>query len=159
MTEKPNPRVNEINRTFWEGCNERRRSSCSAAKRPSCGRFVYFPRVCCPYCHERRAGMVRNRRAAGASLATHASIDRQHHGSFFSEAPYYFLAVELAEGPLIYSRLDGDPASEEGTPRPRGRGHVRADHTRRATIALFPARLTPRFTAGAPRAERDSIGG
>ncbi len=111
MTEKPNPRVNEINRTFWEGCN-RETLLLQRCKAPECGRFVYFPRVCCPYCH---GGELEWSQPSGRGrIVSYTRVHRPQHPGFFSEAPYYFLAVELAEGPLIYSRLDGDPASEEG---------------------------------------------
>ena len=39
-------------------------------------------------------------------VETYSVIRRPQHPSFFPEAPYYFIAVRLEEGPLLYSRLD-----------------------------------------------------
>ena len=47
--DKPLPRVNAINRPFWEGCN-RGELVLQQCDDPACARFVYYPRVCCPYC-------------------------------------------------------------------------------------------------------------
>ena len=39
-------------------------------------------------------------------------VHRPHHEGFGPEAPYVFAAVELAEGPLMYSRLAGRPPED-----------------------------------------------
>jgi hypothetical protein len=49
MSDKPLPRVNAINRPFWEGCN-RGELVLQQCDQPDCGRHIYYPRVCCPYC-------------------------------------------------------------------------------------------------------------
>ena len=133
MSDKPNPRINEINRPFWEGCNEGRLrlQQCTAS---GCGLFLYFPRVCCPYCQN---GDLEWAEPSGRGrIVSYSLIHRPQHESFFAEAPYYLLAVELAEGPLIYSRLDGDPGSEE-----RLLGHavevVFVDHTAEQRLPFF----------------------
>lgn len=103
---KPAPRINGINRPFFEGCNrsELLLQQCEAS---DCGRFVYFPRVCCPYCG---GGDLEWRRASGRGrIKTFTVIHRPQHKSFLAEAPYYFAAIELAEGPLMYSRIEGAP--------------------------------------------------
>ena len=136
MNEKPDPRVNAINRPFWEACNrgEFLLQRCAA---PSCGHFVYFPRVCCPHCG---GGDLEWMKPSGRGrIVSYARIHRPQHPSFFDEAPYYFIAVELDEGPLMYSRLDGEPVSEDGLI-----GHavevVFADHTPQQRLPFF--RLT-----------------
>ena len=40
-------------------------------------------------------------------------VHRPTHGSFQDEVPIYFVAVELEEGPLFYSRLSNSPSSDE----------------------------------------------
>ena len=103
---KPAPRVNEINGPFWEGCNrgELILQQCHA---PDCGRWVYFPRVCCPYCG---SGDLAWKRASGrGKVASFTIVRRPQHPAFFPEAPYYFAAIRLDEGPLMYARLDGEP--------------------------------------------------
>ena len=39
-------------------------------------------------------------------------VHRPHHAGFAPDAPYVFLAVALAEGPLMYSRLAGTPPDD-----------------------------------------------
>ena len=103
---KPLPRVNAINRPFFEGCNQDR-LMLQRCKAPSCGKHVYFPRVCCPYC---KGGELEWVQASGAgTIVSYTLIHRPNHPSFFPEAPYYFIAVRLREGPLMYSRLDERP--------------------------------------------------
>ncbi|HVL57744.1 MAG TPA: OB-fold domain-containing protein [Burkholderiaceae bacterium] len=106
---KPPPRINPTNRPFFEGCNEQRLmlQQCEAA---DCRRHVYFPRVCCPYCG---SGDLEWRQASGSgTIVTYTIVHRPNHPSFFPEAPYYFIAVRLAEGPLMYSRLVEKPQSD-----------------------------------------------
>ena len=133
MSDKPNPRVNAINRPFWEACN-RDEFLLQRCKVPECGRFVYFPRVCCPYCG---GGELEWARPSGLGrIVSFTRIHRPQHPSFFDEAPYYFIAVELDEGPLIYSRLDRDPESEDGLIG-RAVGVVFADHTPEQRLPFF----------------------
>ena len=109
MSEKPLPRVNAINRPFWEGCNrgELVLQQCDAA---ACRRFIYYPRVCCPYCG---GGDLTWKKISGRGrIVTYTVVHRPQHKSFFAEAPYYVIAVELDEGPLMYSRLAANPAAQ-----------------------------------------------
>ncbi len=111
MSDKPLPRVNAINRPFWEGCN-RRELVLQQCDQPDCGRFIYYPRVCCPYCG---GGDLTWRKVSGRGrIVTFTVVHRPQHPSFFPEAPYYVIAVELDEGPLMYSRLTVNPASPAG---------------------------------------------
>lgn len=100
--DKPQPRVNRINAPFWSACNEHKLliQQCQAS---DCGRWAYFPRVCCPRCG---SGDLEWKQASGkGTIETFTVIRRPQHPSFFTEAPYYFIAVRLEEGPLMYSRL------------------------------------------------------
>ena len=104
MIPKPNPRKTPINAPFWEGCNDGRLmlQRCTA---PDCKRYVYYPRACCPHCG---CGDLDWVEASGKGrVASWTLVHRPHHAGFGPEAPYVFLAVALAEGPLMYSRLAG----------------------------------------------------
>jgi len=110
MSDKPLPRVNAINRPFWEGCNrdELVLQQCGAE---DCCRHIYYPRVCCPYC---QGGDLSWKKVSGrGQIITYTIIHRPQHPSFFPEAPYYVIAVELEEGPLMYSRLTNKPDASE----------------------------------------------
>ena len=108
---KPLPRITAINRPFFEGCDtgEFRLQRCEAE---GCGRYIYFPRICCPHCG---GGTLSWTAASGKGrIRSYTVIRRPQHRSFFTEAPYIFLAVTLEEGPLIYSRLLGSAEDEAG---------------------------------------------
>lgn len=103
VLEKPQPRVNAINRPFWQACNDDKLliQQCQSS---TCGRWIYFPRVCCPHCG---CGDLSWKEASGkGKIETFTVIRRPQHPGFFPEAPYYFIAVRLDEGPLMYSRLE-----------------------------------------------------
>ena len=107
--EKPAPRINSINRPFFEGCNGDR-LMLQRCRTPSCGRSIYFPRVCCPHCG---GGELEWFEASGEGvIVTYTVIHRPNHPSFFPEAPYHFVAVRLKEGSLIYSRLVDPPPAD-----------------------------------------------
>lgn len=101
--DKPQPRINRINAPFWQACNEGKLllQQCQSDR---CQQWIYFPRVCCPYCG---SGELSWKEASGKGrIESYSVIRRPQHASFFPEAPYYFIAVHLDEGPLLYSRLN-----------------------------------------------------
>jgi len=103
-TQKPQPRINSVNRPFWDACNSGKLSiqKCDA---PSCGKWFYFPRVGCPHCGSTAFSW---KEASGrGTIVSYTVIRRAQHPSFAPELPYYFIAVRLDEGPLMYSRLAG----------------------------------------------------
>lgn len=134
---RPLPRVNAISRPFWEGCNNEvlMLQRCQA---PACGHAIYFPRVCCPYC---QCGDVAWERASGhGTIVSFTIIRRPEHQSFSAEAPYTFVAIRLAEGPLLYSRLT-DPIQSE--PRLIGRAVEAVFVAQNANQKLPYFRLVP----------------
>jgi len=103
---KPAPRINRINRPFFDACN-RGTLLLQRCLAPECRRYIYFPRVACPHCG---GGELEWTAASGRGrVRTFTIIRRPHHPGFFPEAPYWFAAIELAEGPLMYSRIEGTP--------------------------------------------------
>jgi uncharacterized OB-fold protein len=101
---KPQPRVNALNRPFWAGCNEGRLmiQRCGA-----CGKHVFYPRVCCPFCHGDSLSWVQ---ASGrGKVISHTTVRRTHHDGFNADAPYVFAAIELEEGPCMYAQMRGAP--------------------------------------------------
>jgi uncharacterized protein len=100
------PRIDSVNRPFWEGCNAERVviQRCRGAE---CGKFIYYPRVCCPHC--RSAALEWVEVTGDGEVVSHTTIHRPHHDSFYPETPYVFAAVRLREGPIVYARLDDAP--------------------------------------------------
>lgn len=102
MDLKPSPRLTAINQPFLRGCN-RDELWLQRCVQPACRKFVFYPRVCCPHCG---AGALTWEQATGrGQIVSFSRVSRPQHESFFPEAPYYFIAVRLAEGPLFFSRL------------------------------------------------------
>ena len=109
-SQKPMARITEVNREFWEGCNrdELMLQQCMAA---DCRRYIYYPRVCCPYCGNDELAW---RRVSGrAKIVSFARIHREQHESYAADVPYYFAALQLEEGPLMFGRLLDDVSSEK----------------------------------------------
>lgn len=103
---KPAPRISRINRPFFEACN-RDRLHLQQCRAPDCRRYVYFPRVCCPHCG---GGELEWRDVSGRGrVRSFTIVRRPQHPGFFPEAPYWFAAITLDEGPLMYSRIEGTP--------------------------------------------------
>jgi uncharacterized OB-fold protein len=104
---KPRPRVTELNRPFWNGCNEGR---LVIQKCRACARAVFYPRACCPFC---KAGDLDWIVASGwGRIISHTTVHRTHHDSFNAEAPYVFAAVALDEGPAMYGQVVGAPTAD-----------------------------------------------
>lgn len=103
---KPQPRVTEVNAPFWDGVNAGR-ILLQHCLNPHCGRVVFYPRVCCPFCH--RAELQWREVAGGGRIVSHTTVHRVHHDGFAAEAPYVFVAVELDAGALLYGQLRGGP--------------------------------------------------
>lgn len=99
---KPTARVTPINREYYEACNrgELRIQRCGTA---GCGRYVFYPRVACPHCGQ--AALSWETVSGKGRIVSFTKVHRPQHESFFAEAPYYFIAVKLDEGPLMFSRL------------------------------------------------------
>jgi Predicted nucleic-acid-binding protein containing a Zn-ribbon len=103
---KPQPRVTELTRPFWEGANAGELIIQRCAD-PACAKAVFYPRVCCPYCKGPKLDWFR---ALGTGrIISHTTIFRTHHDGFNSEVPYVFAAVQLTEGPCIYAQIPGAP--------------------------------------------------
>ena len=103
---KPQPRVTELNRRYWDGINAGQ-LVLQYCLNHACGRAIFYPRVCCPYCQHAE---LEWRDVTGTGrVISHSTIHRTHHDGFNDEAPYVFAAVELAEGVLVYAQLPGAP--------------------------------------------------
>lgn len=103
---KPQPRLTELTRPYWEGANDGRLMIQRCAN-PGCGKAVFYPRVCCPYCHG--AELTWFRASGRGSIITHTTVRRAHHDGFNASAPYVFAAVRIEEGALLYAEIPGAP--------------------------------------------------
>ena len=116
MVQRPVPHITTATAPFWEGCS-RGKLMLQKCASSSCGRYVFYPRVCCPFCH---GGVLAWTEVSGTGkIASFTHVQRPQHEFFYPDAPVCFVAVELAEGPIIYGHLldakDGDDV-RIGTP-------------------------------------------
>lgn len=103
---KPQPRITEASKRYWEGIDAGR-IFLQHCLHPACRHAIFYPRVCCPYC---QYAALEWKEAAGIGrVISHSTIYRPHHDGFNDEAPYVFAAVELTEGVLIYAQIPGAP--------------------------------------------------
>lgn len=116
MSDAPQPRITNVNRPFWDGCRQGK-LMLQRCGDTSCGRTIFYPRVCCPYCG---GGDLVWRPASGVGrLQSWTVVHRPGHAAFMADVPYVFAAVILAEGPLIYGRMlvpPDAPSLAIGTP-------------------------------------------
>jgi hypothetical protein len=102
---KPQPRVNEVTKPFWDACNDGRLTM-QRCQDPTCGKTVFYPRVCCPYCKGAVLAWVDV--PGRGKIVSHTTIHRTHHNGFNAEAPYVFAAIEI-EGAGLYAQVPGAP--------------------------------------------------
>ena len=102
---KPQPRLTEVNRPFWEACNDGRLTM-QRCRNPDCRKTVFYPRVCCPHCHGAELDWVDvgNR----GRIVSHTTVHRPHHEGFWPEVPYVFAAIEI-EGAILYAQVPEAP--------------------------------------------------
>lgn len=105
---RPSPRVNAINKPFWDGCNQHKLvlQRCVA---DDCRKYVYYPRVCCPHCG---GGELLWEEVSGRGrVRTFTVVHHPLHPALVDDAPYVYAAVTLEEGPLMYTRIVIDPSA------------------------------------------------
>lgn len=110
MSERPMPRITAVNRPFWDACN-RGALALQQCTSPACRQYVFYPRVCCPHCGG--GSLTWNPVSGRGTLVSYTKVHRPQHDSFRGEIPIYFIAVRLAEEPLMYSRLATRPPSDD----------------------------------------------
>lgn len=111
MHEKPIPRVTDINRPFLDACNEGR-LVLQHCLDPGCGKTVFYPRVCCPYCG---GGRLEWKDAEPAGhIVSFTLVHRPQHEVFYDNVPIPFAAVALDAGPLIYGEFVQRPTAING---------------------------------------------
>lgn len=110
--QRPLPDLQDWNRPFFEAglSGEFKLQRCS-----NCHRLVYYPRPICNRCGSMH--LVWERLSGNATLYTYTKIWSPEHPYFRDGIPIMFGAVDLQEGPRMFSGLQVDPneALEIGT--------------------------------------------
>lgn len=103
---KPQPRVSLLTKPYWDAVTQEELliQQCQFS---GCEKYVFYPRVCCPYCQSANLRWVQS--SGSGTIITNTTIHRPHHDGFSSQCPYVFAAIELAEGPCIYGKISEGP--------------------------------------------------
>ncbi len=110
MSKRPLPHVNPLTKPYWDGCT-RGELVIQRCRNSACGKYVFYPRACCPHCH---GGDLEWDRTSGKGVITsYTLVHRPQHEAFYEEAPVCFIAVRLEEGPIVFSQLLDKPADPE----------------------------------------------
>ena len=110
MSKRPLPHINPLTRPYWDGCN-RGELVIQRCHSSGCGKYVFYPRACCPHC---QGGNLGWERASGKGvIVSYTLVHRPQHEAFYEEAPVCFIAVRLNEGPILYSQLLEKPLGVE----------------------------------------------
>jgi uncharacterized OB-fold protein len=103
MYDKPLPVVDTETRPFWEAAKAHKfvLQQCVG-----CGKFVYYPRAICPYCH---GDQLEWKDASGEGTIHTFTIARRPAGPAFKEdVPYVIALIDLKEGPRMLSNIVTD---------------------------------------------------
>ena len=100
---KPQPRISLLTKPFWEAVNQQEKLLIQQCESSECGKYVFYPRVCCPFCQSPKLRWVQAK--GTGTVISNTTIHRAHHPGFDHECPYVFAAVQLDEGPCIYAKI------------------------------------------------------
>jgi hypothetical protein len=102
---KPAPIVNDWARPFWEAARENRLiiQQCG-----DCGKYIFYPRLCCPHCFSSNVKWVA---ASGkAAVYSYTVVENNAPSAFIQDIPYVVAVVRLEEGVQMLSNIVGcDP--------------------------------------------------
>ena len=103
---KPAPAIDPDSAPYWEALNDDR----LILKRcGGCGKAHFYPRELCPYCHSDDLTWID---ASGRGAIYSFTVCRRPAGpAFADDVPYIVALVDLAEGPRMMTRIDGDPST------------------------------------------------
>lgn len=98
--EKLLPRIDEMNRPYWEGA---KRHELLLQKCQECGHYRYPPGETCPSCLSDRLEWVKV--SGRGSVYTWTVFHQAYHPAYKDDIPYAVVAVELEEGPRMITNL------------------------------------------------------
>lgn len=102
---RPGPPPNPETRPFWDGLVD---DVVRVQRCESCRTAQLYPRVRCRSCWS--ASLVWEDASGDGAIWTWTVVHRTGHPAWQAETPYAVVIVELAEGPRLTTRWDGDLA-------------------------------------------------
>jgi uncharacterized OB-fold protein len=105
QVQAPMPRPSLLSQPFWDAANEGR---LALQRCDSCSAYRWTPQILCPACFGESATWTDV--SGRGKLYSFTTVHRAPVPGF--DVPYVLAVVELAEGPLMLTRLvDSDPAA------------------------------------------------
>ena len=98
--QKPLPRIDDMNRPFWEAA---RKHELVLQKCLKCGHYRNLIGTTCPRCLSDRLEWVKV--SGRGTVYTWTVFHMVYHPAFANEVPYAVVAVELEEGPRMITSL------------------------------------------------------
>jgi hypothetical protein len=105
MAEKSLPKINPIDRAFWQGAAE---GKLLIQKCRDCGKLQFFPRVVCTGCFSTELDWVQTKGDGKVHSFSWVFVPR--NPAFKEEAPICYANIILEEGVIIESRIVGKNA-------------------------------------------------
>ena len=99
---KPLPTPDEVSRPYWDGL---RRGEVVLQRCDSCGKVQFYPRPACRYCGSLE--LTWETLSGEGSVYTYTVVHRAPFEAFAADVPYVLAVVELDEGPLLLSTIEG----------------------------------------------------
>ena len=104
---KPLPVVNPWAKPFWEGARERK---LLIQKCKDCEKFIFYPRIVCPYCFSENVEWVE---ASGkGTIYSYTVVVNNAPSAFIDDMPYVVAIIKLEEGVQMLSNIVGCEPSE-----------------------------------------------
>ncbi len=102
---KPIPIVNDWAWPFWKAAND---GKLIIQKCTDCGKHIFYPRICCPYCFSDNVEWVQ---ASGkGTVYSFTVVEANPPSAFIKDLPYVIAIVKLEEGVQMLSNIIGcDP--------------------------------------------------
>jgi len=102
MAEKSLPKINQIDRPFWEGAAA---GKLLLQKCRSCRKLQFFPRVVCTDCFSCELDWVQAR--GGGQVHSFSWVFVPRNPAFKDEVPICYVNIILDEGVILESRIVG----------------------------------------------------
>jgi uncharacterized OB-fold protein len=102
MAEKSLPKINQIDRPFWQGAAE---GKLLLQKCRACGKLQFFPRIVCTGCFSLELDWQAARGEGDIHSFTWVFVPR--NPAFKAEVPICYANVVLDEGVIVESRIVG----------------------------------------------------
>ena len=99
---KPMPTPDDVSRPYWDGL---RRGEVVLQRCDSCRKVQFYPRPACRYCGSQE--LTWETLSGRGSVYTYTIVHRAPFEAFAGDVPYVLAVVELDEGPLLLSTIEG----------------------------------------------------